>query len=398
MRVTAVETLLPASHPTILWVRVHTDQGLIGTGETLAHPGVAAAAVHSLVAPMLIGEDPLKIELHWHRVFRALNYHGVGGAELRALSAVDLALWDLFGRAVGQPVHALLGGASRDRIPVYNTCGNYGGMMDRDRFLTDPGPLARELADEGFGMIKVWPFDEFAERTHGQQISDHDVRDGVARVAAIREAVGDEMEIAVEGHGLWNLPSAVRIAKALEPLRPIWLEDLIWPDDVDALCDLRRATTVPVIASERLMTRWRFAELIDRGGADIVMFDPIWTGGLSESCKIATLASARQLPIAPHNCGGPITHMACAHLCAHVYNVIAMETIRAFYRGFFSDLVTVVPVPDGGALPIPDGPGLGTEIRPEVLAGDGLERAVTSRSSAAVTGYGSGDPWATAEF
>jgi galactonate dehydratase len=398
MRIVAVETLIPPEHPVILWVRIHTDEGVIGLGETLAEPEAAAAAVHRLGAGLLIGEDPLRIDLHWHRIFRALNYHGTGGAELRALSALDIALWDILGKATAQPIYVLLGGACRDQIPIYNTCGSYGNIADRERFLTDPGPLSEELVREGIRIMKIWPFDEYAIETEGQYISPAALRKGVERVAAIRAAVGDEIEVAIEGHSLWNLPSAIRIAKELEPYRPLWLEDLIWPDNVDALAELRRSTSIPIMASERLTTRWRTRDLVERRAADAVMFDPVWTGGLSESRRITTIASTAQLPIAPHNCGGPITHLAVSHLCASTYNLLAMETIRAFYRGFFPELVTYVPVPEGGAVPLPQGPGLGSELRPEVLQRDDLVRATTTSRSTEIQGFGRGDPWSTQRF
>jgi galactonate dehydratase len=343
-------------------------------------------------------QDPLRIELHWHRVFRALSYYGPGGAELRGLSAIDIALWDILGKATGQPIHALLGGACRDRVPIYNTCGDHGAIRDRERFLSEPGELSRDLVEQGIPVMKIWPFDELAPVTEGQYISPDALRRGVERVAAIRAAVGEQIEVAIEGHSLWNLPSAIRIARALEPYGPLWLEDLIWPENVDALAELRRATSTPIVASERLMTRWRFRELVERHAVDIVMFDPAWTGGLSESRKIATLASAAQLPIAPHNCGGPITHLAVTHLCASTYNLFAMETIRAFYRGFFPDLVTFVPTPVNGAIPLPEGPGLGGDLRPEVLERDDLVTATTRTRAAEVQGFGGGDPWSTQRF
>jgi galactonate dehydratase len=398
MRIVAIETLIPEEHPAILWVRIHTDAGVTGLGETLGQAEAAAAAVHGLAAGLLLNEDPLQIELHWHRIFRAINYHGVGGAELRALSAVDIALWDILGKVTDQPIHALLGGACRQQIPTYNTCGSYGAIRDRERFLTDPAGLSAELVGEGVKIMKIWPFDEFAPATEGQYIGPDALRVGGERVAAIRDAVGDQIEIAIEGHSLWNLPSAIRIAKELEPFRPFWLEDMIWPDNVDALADLRRATSIPIIASERLTTRWRVRDLIERGAADIVMFDPIWTGGISESRKIATIASAAQLPVAPHNCGGPITHVAVTHFCAATYNLLAMETIRAFYRGFFSDLVTYVPEPVAGAIPLPRGPGLGAELREEVLESDTLVRSMTSHRAPEIQGFGAGDPWSTQRF
>jgi galactonate dehydratase len=398
MRITAIETLMPGSHPVILWVRVRTDDGVVGVGETLSQPAAAAQAVHGLMAPLLIDQDPLRIELHWHRLYRALAYHGVGGAELRALSAIDMALWDLVGKATGQPIHQLLGGACRDRVPIYNTCGSYGAIRDRERFLEDPAGLARELMDEGIRMMKIWPFDDFAAAHDGQHISARDLRTGVERVAKIREAVGEDVEIAIEGHALWNLPSAIRIARALEPHRPMWVEDLLWPENPQALAELRSATSVPVVASERLLTRWGFRELLERGGCEIVMFDPIWTGGLSEARRIATLASVHHRPIAPHNCGGPLTHIAVSHLCAHTYNLLAMETVRAFYRGFFTDLVTDLPaIEDGHLLPL-TGPGLGSELRHEATDAPDVERQVTESAGVHAQGFASGDPWRTQRF
>jgi galactonate dehydratase len=393
-----METVLDPRHPLLLWVRVHTDDGVVGLGETVGQPRAAARAVHDQFAGILIGEDPLRIEQNWQRGFRALNYHGTGGAEMRALSAIDIALWDILGKVTDQPVYQLLGGACRDRIPIYNTCGNYGESRDRDRFLEDPGGLAEELLAEGITAMKVWPFDDLAARTDGQHVNPEALDKGVACIAAIRRAVGEKMEIAIEGHGLWNLPSAIRIARALEPYRPLWIEDLIWPDNINALAELRRATSIPVIASERLLTRFRFAELIAQHAADIVMPDLAWSGGISEGMKVAALASANQLPIAPHNCGGPFTHLVTAHFCAHIPNLLAMETIRSFYRGFFEDYVTAVPRPTGGALELPPGPGFGAELRPEILGSKGIEIELSQTSNADGRGRARGDPWSATPF
>jgi galactonate dehydratase len=400
MRVAAVETIRDPRHPTILWVRVHADDGQIGLGETVASPEAAAAAVHGQLAGLLVGEDPLRIEEFWHRAFRAVNFHGSGGAELRALSAIDIALWDLLAKVAGMPLHAVLGGACREAVPVYNTCGNYGEVRDRDRFLSEPGALARELLDSGIRMMKVWPFDDLAARDggDGQFISSRAIAEGVACVAAIRQHVGDEMEIAIEGHGLWSLPAAIRIAQALEPLRPIWLEDMLWPDDPVALGQLCAATSIPVIASERLLTRWRFRELLERAAAQIAMLDIAWTGGISEARKIATLASVHQIPVAPHNCGGPVNHVANLHFSASIPNLYVLETFRAFYGGFFGEYLTTLPVPVDGHIRLPDGPGLGTELRPEVLERADLIRNVTSTPSGHARAYTRGDPWTHARF
>jgi galactonate dehydratase len=399
MRVTAVETIMdPAHHPALLWVRIHTDEGLIGTGETAGLAGAAGRVVHDLLADVLIGEEPTRIEHCWQRGFRAISYYGAGGAELRALSAVDFALWDLLGKAADMPLYALLGGPSRDTIPIYNTCGNYGEIRDRDAFLENPVSLAHDLLAEGIGMVKVWPFDNLAQRSGGQSITSLELERGAACIAALRDASERRLEVALEGHGFWNLPSAVRIARAVEPYDPIWIEDLIPPDNIDALVALRRKTRVPVIASERLVTRFRFAELVRQGAADILMPDLAWCGGISEGVKIAALAGAEQLPIAPHNCGGPLTHVVTAHFCAHIPNLLAMETIRAFYYGYYDEYITELPLPDDGALPLPPGPGIGAELRPEVLERSDLIREVTTEAGLTTVAAAQGDPWSTMRF
>jgi L-alanine-DL-glutamate epimerase-like enolase superfamily enzyme len=317
---------------------------------------------------------------------------------MRALSAVDVALWDLLGKVTGQPIYILLGGACRERIPIYNTCGDYGAVRDREAFLSDPRKLARDMLAEGIRMIKIWPFDQYAAATNGEYISPADLAAGLEPVRVIREVAGDDLEIAIEGHCLWNLPAAVRIAHALEPYRPLWLEDMIWPDNLDAVAELRRHTKVPITTSERLFTRFAFREVVERHAADIVMPDLLWAGGFSEGRKIATLASVHKLPVAPHNCGGAVAHLVAAHFCAHVHNLLAMETVRAFYRGFFTELLTNVPIPTRGFLELPPGPGLGTELHPALLARSDLRRETSSHLSEQVLGHSVGDPWTTEKF
>lgn len=398
MKITGVETVLDPRHPLLLWVRLHTDEGLTGLGETAGEPEAVAAAIHRMHAGLLLGEDPTRIEWIWTRCFRALNYRGVGGAELKGLSALDIALWDLLGKITGQPIYVLLGGAHRMSVPVYNTCGDYGPIRDRERFLSEPDSLARDLLASGIRIMKVWPFDEFAEAEDGQYISPAQLDKGVERVAAIRGAVGDEMEIAIEGHGLWNLPSAVRIARRLEEFDPLWIEDLTWADNPDVLADLRSSTTIPVMASERVVTRFGFQAIVERGAADYIMPDLAWCGGLSEGRKIAVLASTRLLPVAPHNCGGPVSHVVNVHFCAHLPNLLAMETIRAFYLGFFGELITSVPIPRDGRISLPQAPGLGVDLHPDLLARSDLRRQTTVQGSRASAGLAGGDPWATEEF
>lgn len=382
----------------LMWVRLQTDDGFVGLGETVGEAGAAADAVHSMLAGLVIGQDPTRIEWIWDRCFRAINFRGTGGAELKALSAVDVALWDLLGKLTAQPLHVLLGGATRDRVPTYNTCGDYGEIKDRQRFQSEPGALAAELLGEGIRMMKIWPFDDLAQDTGGQFISGRSLASGIEKVAKIREVAGDAMEIAIEGHGLWNLPSAIRIARALEEFKPIWIEELTWAENPEVLVRLRQATSIPVIASERLLTRFGFRSIIETAAADIIMPDLAWSGGLTEGRKIASHAATYLLPIAPHNCGGPISHLVNTHFCASIPNLLTMETIRAFYRGFFGEIVSFVPVPDGGTLPLPTSPGHGGELQPSFLARPDLVKRSTTAPSKDTVGMAVGDPWSTSRF
>ncbi len=185
----------------------------------------------------------------------------------------------------------------------------------------------------------------------------------------IREEVGDAMEVAIEFHGFWNLPSAKKIAAALEIYKPMWLEEMLPQDNLAAYAELARSTNLPLCISERLMTRWAFRELLENGAASIIMPDLSWCGGISEGKKIATMAETYYLPIAPHNCGGPILHYATAHLSANVTNLYIMESVRRHYNDEYDGLVTGKLTPDAeGNLPLPPGPGLGVELTPEVLA------------------------------
>src|SRR5579883_1888327 len=334
-KITTVETLRHPEHRLLLWVRIGCDAGLTGLGETFHAPDAVECIIHGVLAEILLGQDPTRIELLWHHMFKTLHYAGHAGAELRAISAVDIALWDLLGKLTDQPLYVLLGGACRDRIPTYNTCASFGPYRDYERFQDEPGALARELRDSGIRAMKIWPFDVLAVDSLGQRITPAQLERGVSRLAAIRQAVGDDMEVAIEGHCQWNLPSAIRIAQALEPYRPMWLEELMPPDNAEATRALRAATRTPLVTSERLMTRFGFRPVIEGLAADILMLDLDWAGGLTEARKIAALGTTYQLPIAPHNPGGPVSHLTTAHFCASVYPLFLMESVRAFYLTWF---------------------------------------------------------------
>ncbi|MFN0171369.1 MAG: mandelate racemase/muconate lactonizing enzyme family protein, partial [Bryobacteraceae bacterium] len=348
--------------------RVHTDEGLIGLGETYPNPAAESAVIHSVLAPVLLGKDPSSIDRLWQDMFLAVSYSGWAGAEMRAISAIDIALWDLAGKVANQPLYQLLGGASRASIPTYNTC------YDQLDFLSQPVELARDLASQGIRAMKIWPFDPIAKETGGQFLTADQLRRGLEPIRLIREELGDSMDIAVEFHGYWNLPCAVRIAQALEPYAPMWLEEMLPQDNLASYHQLAQATSLPLCLSERFMTRWGYRELIEKGVARIAMPDICWCGGITEAKRIATFVETYYLPVAPHNCGGPILHFASAHLAANVTNLYVMESVRRHYASEYEGLTTGMLRAANGMFPLPPGPGLGIDLdsglesRPGVVA------------------------------
>jgi galactonate dehydratase len=380
MKITAVETIYIPRGVTVhvgaityLWVRIHTDEGLIGLGESYPNAEAEASIVHSRLAAVLLGKDPSAIDRLWADMFLAVSYSGWAGAEMRAISAVDIALWDLAGKALNQPIYKLLGGASRPSMRIYNTC------YDRVDFTNQPCQLAGELLASNVRAMKIWPFDPIAKETGGNYISAEQLRRAIEPLRLIREEFGDSMEVAIEFHGFWNLPSAKKIAAALEPYKPMWLEEMLPQDNLAAYAELARSTSIPLCLTERLMTRWGFRELLENRAASIIMPDIAWCGGISEGKKIATMAETYYLPIAPHNCGGPILHFATAHVSANVTNFFIMESVRRHYNEEYDGLVTRKLLPDAsGAMPLPPGPGLGVELSPDVLT---RKDAIVKRSS-----------------
>lgn len=368
MKITAIETIHLSRGITVhagpvqwLWVRIHTDEGLVGLGETYPRPETEKAVVLGSLAPVLLGRDPSQIDRLWADMFEAIAYSGWAGAELRAISAVDIALWDLAGKVAGLPIYKLLGGASRESIRTYNTC------YDNLDFLTEPVALAKSLQESGIRAMKIWPFDPIARKTRGQFITADQMREGSRPIRLIKDALGDTMDVAMEFHGFWNLPCAQRIARELEPFDPMWLEEMLPQDNLASYRELSQSTRIPLCLSERLMTRWGFRELMENRAARYIMPDICWCGGISEARKIANMAETHYLPVAPHNCGGPILHYASAHLAANITNLFILESVRKHYLEEYVGIVPDTLAAINGEIPLPSGPGLGVELLPEVL-------------------------------
>lgn len=387
MKITAVETVRLAERPNLIWVLVHTDEGVHGLGETFFGASAVEAHVHDWIAPRVIGRDPLAIDKLSADLTGYLGWRSAG-VETRGNSAFDIALWDLWGRATGQPVAQLLGGFTRDSIRTYNTCAgsdyiksaagqttaNFGlgpgraaaDYDDLNGFLHRADDLAHSLLDEGITAMKIWPFDAAAEASRGQHISAADLARGLEPFEKIRRAVGDRMDVMVEFHSLWQLTPAIKIARALAAYDTYWHEDPIRMDSLGDLARYADASAAPVCASETLATRWGFRDLLETGAAGVVMLDIGWCGGLSEARKIATMAEAWHLPIAPHDCTGPVVLAASTHLSLNAPNALIQESVRAFYRGWYRDLVTALPEIKDGMITVPPGPGLGLDLNPDL--------------------------------
>lgn len=398
MKITAIETLQWAEYPRLLVVRVHTDTGLVGLGETVDKVHGSKAALHGTIAPLTLGQDPLDIEGVWRFVMDNIMYHGYAGAETRALSALEVALWDIMGKHYGAPLFHLLGGKTRDAIPTYNTCIGVDAVPDYQTWHDDAGALARSLLDDGIRAMKIWPFDSFSERSFGQYISLADVDRGLLPVRQIRDAVGNDMEIGIECHFRWNRASIERIARALEPYDVLFLEDVMAAPYMDEIKLFSQRTSIPVVGSELMMTRWQVRDWLEKRVSSILMTDPVWNGGIAETRRIANMAEAFGVPLVLHNVAGPICHAACMHLGAHIPNLFFVESVRAFYRTYFPILSDYVPQVADGHLDVPDGPGLGVSLNPDALLRDDLIRQVSDGEGLAKGRRAMGDHWAVEEI
>lgn len=395
MKINAIETLRIQEHPNLLWVQLHTDEGLIGLGETFWGACTVEAHIHEYAASRLLGRDPLAIDRIQRDLIGYLGFRSTG-AETRGNSAIDIALWDLYGKFVRQPIAQLLGGFSRDKIRVYNTCagsqyirkatdagmGNWGDSSqeydDLNSFLSRADELSSELLSEGITAMKIWPFDVAANRSDGQYISASDLRQCLQPFEKIRKAVGDKMDVMVEFHSLWQLLPAMKIAKALAPYDTFWHEDPIRMDSLSSLLRYQKASAAPICASETLGSRWAFRDLLETGVAGVVMLDLSWCGGISEARKIAAMAETWHLPIAPHDCTGPVVLSASTHLALNAPNALIQESVRAFYRTWYRDLVTTLPEITDGHISVPPGPGLGLELAPDLDRKFSVIRRVSS--------------------
>lgn len=382
--------------PNLMFVRLHTDDGLVGLGESFFGARAVEAYIHEAAATVLFAAIDPTPEGIAAELTSYVGYQGAG-AETRGNGAIDIALWDLLGQYAGMSVARLLGGPVRDHIRTYNTCAGPGYVRTSSRqrsdnwglptdnanqanhaavagewddlaaFQENPGKLAAQLRADGATGLKVWPFDRAAERSNGHDIRPAELRAGIGILEEIRSEVGMDLDLMVELHGLWDRRCATALLTEIAPLKPFWVEDPMRGDAVAALTRVAAEVDVPIAIGETVTGRRGFAPLLEAGVVSFATVDIGWTGGLTEARKVASLADAYGVPIAPHDCTGPVAFACAVQLACGQPNGVIQETVRAFRRTWYPELADGVPPVVDGLVAVPDVPGHGVTIRPEVL-------------------------------
>lgn len=348
-----------------MWVRLHTNTGIVGTGETYPFNEASASVVKDLEwhswAGKLLGTNPLEIEKTWERIFRQNAFHVTGGAEMRALSAINMAQWDILGQVSKLPVYQLMGGSADKTIRVYNTYTNSrsinGWTLEKDM-----EKIAQFLVDQRIPAIKFCPFDKVASKNNGEYISKKEIDECLTWVKRVRDTVGDQLELGCEFHSMWNLPSAIRIANALEPYNVLFLEDMLLQDNIQAYVTLNQESAVPLVISERLATRFGFREMFEAKAGEIAMYDLTWCGGISEGKKISDMANTYYIPTMMHTAGGPLLWYASVHLAAAVTNLFFVESVYPNWHDRDAFFFDNSPQVKNGMVSPPNLPGLGLKF------------------------------------
>jgi len=352
MKITKMETFVVP--PRWLFLKIETDEGISGWGEPIIEGKALTvqAAVEEL-SGYLIGRNPFDIEDHWQTMYRGGFYRG-GPILMSAIAGIDQALWDIKGKFHQAPIYQLMGGACRNRMKVYSWIGG-----DRP---SDVGEAALLAQAAGFKAVKMNATEEL------QYVDTHEKIDEVlARVAAVREAVGPHFGIGIDFHGRVHKPMAKILAKELESYRPLFIEEPVLPENNEALREIARASQIPIATGERMFSRWDFKHLLSDGYVDIIQPDVSHAGGITECKKIASMAEAYDVALAPHCPLGPIALAACLQVDATCHNAFIQEQSLGIHYNQGNDLLDYVADSSvfaytDGYVAIPNGPGLGIEI------------------------------------
>ncbi len=355
MKVTDVKAFLVDCFRTNwVFVKVETDDGVYGVGEgTLEYKEKAFLGALAHIREYLVGQNPLDIERHFHALYRDAYWRG-GPVLMSALSAVETALWDILGKHLGVPVCQLLGGRANDKVRIYVN-GWFAGAKEPEEFAAK----AKAAAARGVTALKWDPFGKNYRQLPGAELDK-----ALRCVAAVREAVGNGVDLLIEGHGRFDVPTGITIAKELEPFKPMWFEEPVPPDNLEALKAVRDKSPVPIAAGERLYSHWDYRRLFDSRAADYIQPDVSHAGGLMQLKKIAAEAETRYIPFAPHNPSGPVANAATLQIAACCPNFCILEIM-------YSDVVWRKDVTDeqltyaDGYITVPDKPGLGITLNEE---------------------------------
>jgi len=365
MKITDMEVLATSAGGRTNWtfVKVKTDEGLVGYGEASNWPGSPLVIEGcKYVHQLLIGENPNDIDRIWHKLFRYHTYLGSRGVICSIIGGIDIALWDLKGKALGRPIYDLLGGAHHNAITLYtHSCGN------------TPDEIAEHskcLVDKGFTAIKADPFGlierEISTHYTSGEISKKAENFGVECFAAIREAVGPDIDILFDAHGNYNVPTAIRLTHRLAPYNIGWIEEPVPAESYKALAQVRGMSELPICVGERLFTRYDFIPILEQGLADYIMPDVTRTGGISELRKISNMAEVYHIPVTPHDANGSIQILAGAHTMASVPNFYKLEFGVSALETYNAVLDKPLDIRDG-KLYFSDRPGLGWELNEDYI-------------------------------
>ncbi|TET49631.1 MAG: galactonate dehydratase [Dehalococcoidia bacterium] len=351
-------------HANWTFVKLYTDSGLTGVGEaSLERNDEVVVKALETFRDFLVGQDPFQIEYIWNALYKQTFKYGQL-IILTALSGIEQALWDIKGKALGVPVYELLGGKLRDKVRAYANAWAFQKVVTSMTAEDTPDSIAQnalKMVEKGFTAMKWDPF-----REGGQVIQRSEEEFALACVKAVREAVGPSVDILIECHGRFNMHSAIRIAHKLEPYDPFFYEEPIPPDNLDALAALQRSINLPIATGERLYTRWEFRPLFEKNAAQIIQPDICNVGGIWELRKIAAMAEAYYVSVQPHNSNGPVQTIASLHLDASIPNFVFQEFFYP-YLDMYNEVLTEPIIYKDGYLEIPTSPGLGTDIREDVI-------------------------------
>lgn len=375
MKIRAIKPWLVKAEGTFwgeyFFVEVLTDEGITGWGEITTTTKLANRAVAAMIRQvndLLVGEDPSQIERIWHKIFRAFTYMGSRGATCHVISGIDIALWDIRGKVLDQPIYNLLGGPVRESISLY--C-----HPDQSKFTSKAG-VEEEISAivaSGHTALKFDPFPHLGVADPANagyldgQMSKEGEKLAADLTAHIREVTGPNIEILIDAHGRFNVPTAIRLCRTLEDVAQIdWFEEPVPVESYQALSQVREKVNAAICVGERLHTRWEFVPIFENKLADYIMPDVTWTGGITELKKIATMAEAYYIPISPHDASGPINVVAGAQVMMTVPNFYRVETSHHDLSSYNKFIQTPLDN-SGGALKLTTGPGLGIEMNLDFL-------------------------------